>query len=173
MLILGDVLAIVAAIAGGGVSAWALIVACGLLFPHRVEAAQTALVASPGKSILRGLLLTATLGTLSIIVMNLPAPLLKVLGVGMLLALFMVAMLGAAGASQVAADAIAEKAGDMPPYATFVRGAAFLVAGTMFPAIGWFLFGPALFFASLGVGWTALVSMRRTSRVSLPVEQLS
>ena len=44
---IGDILAIVAGLVGICITAWALMVTCGLLFPTKAETARAALIAKP------------------------------------------------------------------------------------------------------------------------------
>lgn len=156
MTTLGDVLSIVAAILGGFLTLWAAVVAFSLMFPNHVGRAEAAL-AEPRKTTLRGLFLALSLGTLSIAMSANPLPLMKGLGLILLMWLLGVAVLGAAGVAQVAGRRI-QALGDMQPYPALVRGAAFIVGGTMLPFLGWFAFGPLLLAASLGAGWKAVVN---------------
>lgn len=163
MVTIGDVLGIVAFLGGVGLTSWALVVCCGLLFSHRVEAARDALEASAIKSILRGIGLVLVPGILSFVMIVQPNPLGKFLGWMVLLALLAVGAVGAAGVSRSAGRKIQLMQEDVSDYAAFSRGAAFLVTGSMLPALGWFFFGPMVLIASLGCGWAAL-SPRTTSR---------
>ncbi len=160
MFILGDVLVIVSLIVGICLTGWALIVACGLLFPHRAAGASDVLLNRPVKSIVLGLVVTVLLGGLSIITMSGPNPLAKVLGVAILLGLLAIAVVGASGMTRVVAGRIEQMAPGLEPFGAYCRAAGFIVVGSMLPFLGWFLFAPLAILASVGAGWPVI--MRRT-----------
>ena len=165
MFILGDVLVIVSLIVGICTTGWALILACGLLFPHRSESATDVLTAHPLKCIGRGTLVTVLMGGLAIVMLSGPNPIGKFAGIGVLLALLAVAVLGASGMSRVVAARIEFLAPGISPFGAYCRAAGFLVVGSMMPFLGWFLFAPVAILASVGSGWPVL--LRRASRPSL------
>jgi hypothetical protein len=153
---IGDVLAVVAALVGICVSAWALMVTCGLLFPAKAESARSVLLAKPKTTIGLGLALTLLPGVLGIVMLGLPLPGVKLLGMAILLAILGCGALGGAGVSFVAGDRIQRMAPDLSDYAVFVRGAGFLVVASVFPIVGWFFFGPLALFAAVGSGARAI-----------------
>jgi len=166
MFILGDVLVIVSIIVGLASTGWALIVACGLMFPNRCAAATEILASGPGKSIARGLLVTLLLGGLSIITMAGPNPIAKILGVAILLVLLAIAVVGASGMSKIAADRIEQMAPGLTPFSSYCRAAGFIVWASMLPFLGWFLFAPVAILASIGAGWPAVVRRSRREAVA-------
>lgn len=158
---IGDVFSVVAGILGTFLTLWAAVVAAGLLFPGPAERARASLE-EPKRAVGRGLLLTLTLGLLSIAMSASPLPLLKGLGLILLFWLLAVGILGTAGVALAVGRRIQDLDPEMAAYPATVRGAAFVVGGTLLPFLGWFAFGPVLFLASLGAGWQALVpSLRR------------
>lgn len=158
---IGDVFSVVAGILGTFLTLWAAVVAAGLLFPGPAERARVSL-AEPKRAVGRGLLLTLTLGLLSVAMSASPLPLLKGLGLILLFWLLAVGILGTAGVALAVGRRIQDLDPQMAAYPATVRGAAFVVGGTLLPLLGWFAFGPVLFLASLGAGWQALVpSLRR------------
>lgn len=160
-MIIGDVLSVVAGVLGTFLTLWAAVVAAGLLFPCPAERARASLE-EPKRAVVRGLLVVATLGLLSFLMSASPFPLVKGLGLILLFWLLAVSVLGTAGVASAVGRRIQDLDPGMAAYPATVRGAAFVVGGTLLPILGWFAFGPVLFLASLGAGWQALVpSMRR------------
>ena len=152
MVTIGDVMGIVAFLAGVGGTAWAMTVTMGLLFPERAARAS----AATRGAFLRGLP-PLGIGVFALALSGLPAPPAKLLGLLVLLALLALAALGLAGLSRLVGRRIALLAPEMDEYPAFLRGAGFLVAACLFPVLGWFLFAPATFVVALGVGVSALV----------------
>ena len=148
MVTIGDVMGVVAFLAGVGGTAWAMTVAMGLLFPEGVERAS----AATRGAFARGLVPLA-LGFIGLILLK-AGPGAKLLGLVLVLAVLALAALGLAGLSRVAGRRIAALSPEMGEYPAFLRGAGFLVAASLFPVLGWFLFAPAAFVVALGAGWT-------------------
>src|SRR5690606_33713180 len=140
---------------------WAAVVAAGLLFPGPTERALKSLE-DPKRTVLRGLVVAATIGVLSFAMAANPIPLVKGLGMIVFFWLIGVGILGTAGISAAVGRRIQDLDPGMAAYPAMVRGAAFVVGGTLLPIFGWFAFGPVLFLGALGAGWKALVpSLRR------------
>jgi hypothetical protein len=157
MFIQGDVLAFVALLIGTCVSAWALTMANGLLFPGKSWVAQQEVSTHPWRCIGRGALVVLTLGLAGLILVGqVPNPLVKLFGWVLLLAIFSVAALGMAGVALNAGERLQKLAPEMNHYAAFSRGAAFLIVGCILPIVGWLAFGPALYLASIGAGFKAV-----------------
>lgn len=155
-MILGDVLAVVAALLGIYLTLWALVLGCGLLFETRAEAAREHLEHAPGKCIGTGAAVTFTLGLLGFIFFVQPAPAARFFGLMVILSLLAVAVVGAAGLSRMVAARITDMSPEVHGWAAFTRGAAIVVAGGLFPILGWFGFGPVELLAALGSGWSTL-----------------
>jgi multisubunit Na+/H+ antiporter MnhE subunit len=157
MTTLGDVFSIVAAILGSFLTLWAAVVAAGLLFPGATERARFAFE-EPSRTLVRGLIVALTLGVLAFVMFAGPLPLFKGLGLLLLFWLFALSILGTAGVSAAVGRRIQDLDPGMAAYPATVRGAAFIVGGTLLPILGWFAFAPVLFVASLGAGWKAVVA---------------
>ena len=142
---------IVAFLIGVGGTAWAMTVTMGLLFPERAARASGA----TRGAFVRGLL-PLGIGIFGFILLSLPFPGAKLLGTAVLLGVLALAALGLAGLSHLVGRRIALLAPEMGEYAGFLRGAGFLVAASLFPFLGWFLFAPLTFVVALGAGWSAL-----------------
>lgn len=158
MFIQGDVLAFISLLLGTCVPAWALTITYGLLFPGRSEVAKGIVNAQPWKCVGRGALIVLTLGLLGVALVASPAPVTKLLGWLLLLAILSVAALGLSGVALNASERMRSMAPDMTHYAAFSRGAAFMIAGCILPFVGWFAFGPLLFLAAIGAGSKAAFS---------------
>lgn len=158
MVTIGDVMGIVAFLTGVGGTAWAMTVAMGLLFPEQAARAE----GSTRGAFVRGLFPLGLL-FLSVVVFNIPFAGSKLLGMVLMLAVLALAALGLAGLSRVVGRRIAALAPEMGEYPAFLRGAGFIVAASLFPVLGWFLFAPVAFVVALGAGWSAVA--RRASAV--------
>lgn len=158
MFIQGDVLAFVFLLIGTCVSAWALTMAYGLLFPGKCWVARQEVGLRPWKCIGRGALVVVTLGLFGAVLLALPNPVTKLLGWLVLLAIFSVAALGMAGIALNAGERLQKLSPDTSHYAAFSKGAAILIAGCILPIVGWLAFAPALYLASIGAGVKALLT---------------
>lgn len=164
---LGDVLAVVAALAGICVSAWSLTMLVATLFPLRAERAQTALAERPGRAFGVGLGLWLTVGVLALTLMNAPNPLAKFLGIAVGLGLLATAVVGLAGVAGLAAERLQRLDAGLSAYAAQTRGALFVIGGAMLPFLGWFLVAPMALIFGLGAGFQALP---RRARRAVEVE---
>ena len=79
------------------------------------------------------------------------------------------ASVGLAGASRIVAGRMLGMAPEMNQYAAFCRSSAFIIIGCIVPIVGWFAFGPILFFAATGAGVRAVLT--RTSQSSMPAAE--
>jgi hypothetical protein len=159
MLIQGDVLAVISLLVGTCVSAWALTLAYGLLFPGKSWVAKQEVSAHPWLCIGRGVGVVLTLGLFGfILIAQVPNPVIKLVGWVIVLAILSVAALGMAGIALSAGERLQKLAPGMNHYAAFTRGAAFLIVGCVLPVVGWLGFGPVLYLASIGAGIKALLT---------------
>jgi len=158
MFIQGDVLAFVSLLIGTCVTAWALTLAYGLLFPGKCWVAQQEVSANPWKCIGRGVLAVLTVGLIGFVLVAQPSPVGKLLGWVVLVGVFSVASLGMAGAALNAGERLQKLAPETNHYAAFSKGAAILIVGCIFPVVGWLGFAPVLFLASIGAGVKALTT---------------
>jgi hypothetical protein len=159
MVTIGDVLAVVAMLTGFGVTAWALMVSCGLLFPQKVDAARRAAQNSPWKNFGLGIAVLIP-GLLGVPMLG-AAPAVKLVGWLLILSVLSIGAIGAAGVGHLAGKSLTRMSGDMPEYPAFVRGCAFIVTASMLPVLGWFVFGPAALLVALGSGAKALAAHSR------------
>jgi len=167
MFIQGDVLAFVSLLIGTCLSAWCLTIAYGLLFPGRSEVARQQLTDRPGACIGIGAAVVLLLGGLGIALLSAPAPLLKLVGWIVILCVLSTASVGLAGASRIVAGRMLSMAPEMNEYAALCRSAAFIIVGCILPIVGWFAFGPILFFAATGSGLRAVIGRSHSSMPSV------
>jgi hypothetical protein len=158
MFIQGDVLAFVSLLIGTCISAWALTMAYGLLFPGKCWVAQNEISTRPWKCVGSGALLLLVCGLVSAVLSGQPNPVIKVFGWLGFLAIFSVAAFGMAGIALNAGERLQKLAPETNPYAAFSKGAAILIVGCILPIVGWFAFAPALYLAAIGAGFKALVT---------------
>ncbi|MDX2065442.1 MAG: hypothetical protein SFX74_06840 [Fimbriimonadaceae bacterium] len=164
-LLQGDVTAFVAGFIGFALTAWASMLAIGLLFEVQTQRAQRTVEDGLAKSGLIGLVVIALLGGLGIVLLNVPAPIVKLIALVMLGALLTLGAMGAAGMSRMLARRIMSQDDSLALYPATSRAAWLLVGAAMFPLVGWLFFGPVLWAIAVGAGWTAAVR-RKVGRVS-------
>jgi hypothetical protein len=155
MTTIGDVLAIIAALIGLGLTTWALLVSCALLFPRKVNRAWVACELNVRTNMALGIVMLLP-ALLALTMLGNPHPLLKVLGAVILLGDLSFAAIGAAGLGYIAGDQIRRMDPSLGEYSAYLRGSAFLVTASMLPILGWFVVGPAILLASLGGGLRAV-----------------
>ena len=158
---IGDVLAVVAGIMATGVTMWALLIVMALVFAGRVGRAQTLLLTRPLRATGVGLILALTAGLFGLALVNQPNGLLKLFGWILLVGLLQIGALGGGGLALLIGGRIREGAPDLSPFGALGRGAGFLVAASLTPAVGWFLIWPLSTLAALGSGCLALLPPRR------------
>lgn len=167
MLIIGDVLAVAAAIFGVGLTTWATLLAIGLLFADKAERARQRLEYGAFRLGAIGAVIALTLGLLSLLMLGNPLPLVKLLGTVLLGWLLAVACVGASGVATLLAERIDRFGADMKPFTRLSRGTALLVGAGLLPLAGWFVFAPAMLLVSLGAGWYAVVGREAAAGVGV------
>jgi hypothetical protein len=160
MVTIGDVLGIVAILCGLGVTAWALMVSCGLLFPQKVEFARQTAQNSPWENLLKGILVLIP-GIIGVIMLGAAGPG-KLLGSILVLAVLSIGAIGTAGLGHLAGRSMHRMSEGMPEYPAFVRGCAFLVTASMLPILGWLVFAPVVLLIGLGSGARAIMAHTNT-----------
>ena len=160
MLIIGDVLAVVFALVGACVTAGAMMLCGALLFQGHASRAREACRVAPGRGLVLGLLLTIVLAALSIAFLKVPLPAFKLVGTVVYLSLMAVAAIGASGIALLLSERVAALDLSLSRYGALLRAASILAIACVFPLLGWFLVGPALFIASVGFGAQSLFARR-------------
>jgi hypothetical protein len=165
MVTIGDVFAVIFALTGIGLTAWALTVSCALLFPERVHLAREGAEKGFWRNLPLGLLVLLV-GLVGVVLLggHLPA---KMLGWLLISGVLGVGAVGAAGLSHLASTRLKRMAPEMGEYPAFVRGAGFIVTASMLPVLGWFLFAPAVLLTSFACGARAAFH-RNSSRAIHP-----
>ena len=148
MVTIGDVFSVVSVLIGIGVTSWAFLLMCSLLFASRMEIAHQAVVSSSKKCAGLGVLVTGG-GFFGLI---------KLLGLLMIASYFALAAVGASGVALVAASRLKDQSSALSDYHAFSRASGFLVMSALLPVLGWFLFAPLLLLVSSGAGFRAMLS---------------
>lgn len=164
MFIMGDVLAVVAAVVGIGATLWAAILAFTVLFQNRVrQSAELALHWKP--TLLWGAGSALIAGGFGLVLANQPNGLGKLIGYVLLLGLLSVAVLGSAGLAWLTGKRVIRLNPAHSTLGATGRGAALLIAAGFLPVLGWFGFFPILALLSLGAGTRALFRRVRVAPV--------
>ena len=168
MFVSGDVLMTVAIYLSLAATGYAAILAAGLFFEPATARARERVAFGVWRTALIGLLIAATLGTISFAMMAAPPPALKILGMAFMGALLFIAAIGASGLAKLGAERICEAHPNMPHFTARSRSAMLIVGASMMPIIGWLIVAPLVLAVSLGAGWRAVV--RRAARAEAAVE---
>ncbi len=155
---IGDVLAVIALITGLGISSWAVMVCVALLCQKKASAAKDIIKASPWTSLVYGLVILVVVGTMSIVLLAQPFPLIKIFGWSLLTVLLAGAGIGASGFALLAGSRIRMMDDTMTDYQALSRGSAVVLISALTPVLGTFLIGPAGFAISLGAGVRAMLA---------------
>jgi hypothetical protein len=149
---IGDVLAWVGGIGALCASAWALYVAVALLFVQRSNQAADVIATNTWKHGFLGFVTTLIMGPIGILMIQIPNPLGRLVGLVILLTLLALAAVGGAGIALIAAQRIRTLDPGITPFGALSRGAALIVVPCLVPLLGWFLVAPAILFVGLGAG---------------------
>ena len=168
----GDVNAVLYFVVIGAAALWAAIVALGLLFPARARRAEAALEARPGRLLVNGVALGVLGVGGGIAFLNAPNGVVKLLGWLMLAVLLLLATLGSAGISRVAAGRIQTLDPGQSEFTALWRGSGLLVLAGLLPVFGWFVLFPLQLFLGVGAGLAALAKKRSSAVPSAQAEPL-
>lgn len=157
MVTIGDSFSIVATLAGIGLTAWAFILTCALLFPARVAAARGTISLNTKKSFGFGIL-ALLIGVFGFVALSLPNPVAKLLGTLILSSYFAFAAIGASGISRLAADRLQMLSPDLTMHQAYGKAASYIVLAALLPLLGWFLFAPLFLLFSGGAGLIAILN---------------
>ena len=159
MTTIGDVFAVVAVLAGLGITGWATIVGLAFALPGATARARTRIECEPGGTAIVGVL-WLLIPIFGLILSNAPVPLLKLLATIIVAGSLLIAALGAAGLASLVGERISAD-GNLSRYAGIVKGAAFLSAAVQLPIVGWFVALPLLLLIGLGAGFPAALAGRK------------
>jgi hypothetical protein len=155
MVVMGDVFAVVATLFGVCLSAWAILLVAGLLFPGKAASAKRCVEGSPWLCFGLGLALAAFL-VFSVAVAANPNPGVKLFGTVLYLATLSLGIVGGSGLSQLVGERIVPMDSGVSPFRAMGRGAGLLVVGGLLPLVGWFVFAPVTLIVAMGAGLRAL-----------------
>jgi hypothetical protein len=127
-----------------------------LLFQNRTNQAADAIAGGPWKSGLAGFGVALIGIPFSVVAFQLPGG--RLIGMILILTMLMLAAIGGAGISLLAARRIRALDTSISPFSALSRGAAIVVLPSLLPILGWFLVAPLLFFVGLGAGVRTLKS---------------
>jgi hypothetical protein len=138
------------------VATWAgMMMAVALLLPKQSKRAAEALNGMPWVCGATGLGL-AILVIIGFVLLQVPAPLIKLIGMVLLLGLGGLLSIGGAGVALLMGERISELSGAHTSFTALVRGSVVYSLAVGFPFIGWFLFAPLSLIFALGAGVVAL-----------------
>jgi len=163
MLMLGDVFAVVALLAGVCLTSWSLTMMVTTLFPVRTGRAQVALADRPWRAFGIGLALLFTLGVFALALLSAPNAGIKLLGWVVALALLATVSIGLGGISSLASERLRALDPVLSAYGAQTRGAGFVIGAAMLPILGWFLVAPMVIIFGLGAGFQALPTRQHVS----------
>jgi hypothetical protein len=168
MVLMGDVLAVVATLAGVCLSAWVLLIGSSLIFSRRAAAAESLLEHSPWRSLIIGLAVGTLGGIVSIALTAQPSGVLKLVGMAGYLIILSLGVLGGCGLAQLVARRIHPLDPSLSPLKSLSRGAAILVVPSLLPLLGWFVFAPVVLAISIGAGLQAILSRSGAAPIVSP-----
>ena len=163
---IGDSFSIVATLGGVAVTVWSFKIACALLFPDRVETARVAVSTKTGSSFGMGFL-ALLYGVFSFIVLSIPNPGVKLIGMLMLAGYFALVAIGASGIAKLAAERLRDlKGGQSNLFDSYAKASLYLVLAAMLPVLGWFIFAPLMILFAGGAGLMAVLKPVRSNEVA-------
>lgn len=167
---IGDVLAVVAALAAVGIGWAATVLMVALAFPERARRAGEAIAGAPGVSLARGAGLFVAVAFVAGTLIHHAAGPVRLIGFALWAGLGLFAAVGSAGIARLLGERIQGVGTHMRPFAALTRGAALYVAAGFLPIIGWFLVAPLALLFSLGGAFAALRPIRpaRPAREAAP-----
>jgi hypothetical protein len=142
------------------IATWAgAMIATALWLPKQAKRASAALNKMPWMCGATGLGL-AILMIIGFVLLGLPVPPARLLGVALLLGLGALLCIGGAGIATLMGERIGEMSGARNSFSTLVRGSVVYSLAVGFPFIGWFLIAPLSIIFLFGAGVMALLPSR-------------
>jgi hypothetical protein len=140
------------------IASWAsLMMAVSLLLPAHSRRAEQALISSAKRCFLYGVGMVL-LFIVAIALVRIPNPLIRLIGLCILLGLGATMAIGAAGLAQLMGRRIGALSGAKTSFGALVQGSLIFSFALLFPLIGWWVFAPLAGILSLGAGVTGLLS---------------
>ena len=144
------------------ISLTGLLTSVAILLPAHSQRAEAELEQSPKRCLYVGLA-TLLAFAFGIVLLNLPNPLLKLMGFALITAISGVVTVGGAGMAQLMGKRISEMSGAKTTFGALVRGSVAYSVAVFFPYIGWFVLAPISIVCALGAGVRAMRSPRPLS----------
>lgn len=160
MVTIGDTLAVIGILFGVCLSSWAVLMGFASFFPHRADKASASIERAPWKCAIGGLALWLTVGVVGLVLLGLPNPVLKLIGMFWVMAMLAITTVGAAGMSQILGRRFRAIDGQMSEYAGLSRGSMVVVVSTLLPFVGWFAIAPLILAIGLGSGVASLFASK-------------
>ena len=167
---LADVLAVLSGLAIAGAGFASISVILTLFASGAVERAALRVAHRPGRALGLGMLLFLAVVIGAGNLLKVPSPLARLAAIGIVLAGFSLAVLGAAAAAATLARR-SRASGEGPlGLRDLLRGVFLLETAVLLPIVGWFVVLPTAFFVSLGAGLHAVLwrSSPRPAPVAVP-----
>lgn len=142
------------------ISLTGLLTSVAILLPAHAQRAEEALDQSPKRCLLVGLLALLVFA-FGIVLLNIPNPLLKLIGFALVTTISGIVTIGGAGMAQLMGTRISEMSGARTTFGALVRGSIAYSVAVFFPYIGWFVLAPLTVVCGLGAGVIAMRSARR------------
>lgn len=156
MYMIGDVFAVVSALATLVVAAWALLMVLPTLFPARVERAHEVVKQTPWRAFGAGLAVFVVGGFVGLALMNAPQPIIKLLGFALIAFVLGTGAIGSAGIAAFGAGRIRQMDPQVSEFHARSRSSLMLVVAGVLPILGWFVVAPAMAVFGCGAGWYSL-----------------
>lgn len=153
---MADVYTVTFIIIGILISLPALLVALNLLMPSITIRTQVRLRETPGKSFALGVVATAVLLPVILIIIPMPGPG-QALGIAFIIAVMGLGSVGAAGMVRLLAERIRPLAKPNSDMMNLLRGAVVYELACLVPFVGWFIFAPLVGMMVLGAASFALL----------------
>lgn len=147
------------------ISLTGLLTSVAILLPAHAKHAEEALDQSPKRCLWVGLL-TLLVFAFGIILLNVPNPLLKLIGFTLVTGISGIVTIGGAGMAQLMGTRISEMSGARTTFGALVRGSIAYSVAVFFPYIGWFVLAPLTIVCGLGAGVIAMRQARRPVALS-------
>lgn len=167
---IGDILAVIAAVALAGASWAATLIGTALLFPSVVDRAALRLSTSGGRCVGQGVLAVVAMAIVGAILHTGP---LRLLSAGLWCGLALTSAVGGAAVIRLMGERIGWLGSEMSPFARLTRAAALYVGAGFVPVAGWFLLTPIAALATVGAGLGALRKPRPLPMPSMPARPAS
>jgi hypothetical protein len=171
MLTLGDVLAAIAILLTTSLAALSAMVLSSLLFPDRTARAATEIERHPWKCAMAGFFAGLPLVLIGLVLFQVPHPVVRVLGLLVMLLVLMLAAAGSGGLAQLAGKRILTASADRTQLSAITLGGVLVVGVASLPLAGWLILAPMLLLCSLGAGVRAFRPAKRAVPSAVPEAQ--